>query len=506
MHIYLSSSQARRSKAGITAWRRGRLAGLLLCLAAWLLPAGARAQEVIVHPKEYPGALRNPLMGFATGLWPNNERYDWGTLARDNIPWNVLENREGDGLDKIRAVCAARWKEAAAHNVKVVPRVYLRWSAENETYWPADMITGDYSSPQFQRRLVRLIHRLGQAWDGDPRVAYVQMGLIGRWGEHHTPSVSPALQKLMGDAFTEAFPHKRVLVRHPWDFAGYKFGIYWDSFAHADQDYHAQGILKLGPRWQIAPMGGETAYDWGHYKVQPGAGPDDTLADPGHHAYLIDMIRQLHCSHLGWVGDYDRKNAEARAGAVEVQKAFGYRFVPEEARFPARLTPGRAFSVTLAVRNTGSTPFYYAWPVRLFLLDARTRRPVWGADWAGLDIREWLPGDFWQPPAQSYARPPLLYWAAGRFTAPSRLPAGRYLLAVAICDPAGNRPSARFAAAEYVRGGFLPLGDVGLGAAPPEAAPAPVWDDPAQDDTLHYDTPNYDTPSHDTPNIDSHAH
>lgn len=54
-----------------------------------------------------------------------------------------------------------------------------------QQHWPADLHTFDYDSPEFQQRLKTLVAKLGEAWDEDPQIFAVQMGLIGRFGEHH---------------------------------------------------------------------------------------------------------------------------------------------------------------------------------------------------------------------------------------------------------------------------------------------------------------------------------
>ena len=59
--------------------------------------------------------------------------------------------------------------------------------------------------------------------------------------------------------------------------------------------------------------------------------------------------------------------------------------------YPAKITPGEPFSVSLTVRNTGSSPFYYNWPVSLRLLDWRTRKAVWQQSFQSIDIRTRLP-------------------------------------------------------------------------------------------------------------------
>jgi hypothetical protein len=465
------------------------LLALLIALAS--APAASAQSTVTVKPKEYPRALRNPLMGFRPDLGRRAFEHEYATLARHYIKWNEIENAESDGIDRIRAFCNEKWTGVEAHNVKVIPRVYLHWSKENEKHWPADMKTDDYASDQFKRRVLRLVARLGECWDDDPRVAFVQMGLIGKWGEHHSPDVTPEMQKLLGDAFTKAFKNRKVMVRHPWDFKEYAFGVYWDSFAHQDQmKSHGAGIEKISPRWTSAPIGGEVAYDWGNYKVQPGDSPDDTVSDPAHRRFLVDTIFRLHANHLGWVANYDPKIAKAREGAEEVQRAFGYRFVIDEVTYPAQIQPQKPFAVSFTVRNLGATPLYYNWPVEASLLDPKTKAVLWTGIFKDADTRQWLPGEGWDAAAGAYAERPRAVRVEGRFTIPTSAGGGERLLALAILDPAGNLPCARFSIVSYFTGGRHPVGRIGVGMRPASAEPDPsTFDDPAQDRTLRYALP-----------------
>lgn len=124
-------------------------------------------------------------------------------------------------------------------NIKLVPRVYLDWNGDvgpegrPRQHWPADPHTFDYDSAAFQERLQRLVAKLGQAWDDDPRIFAVQMGLIGRWGEHHTPAPTAEQRRLL----VEAFKNKPVLVRHTdAEFMQAGFGIYYDTFANLSRE------------------------------------------------------------------------------------------------------------------------------------------------------------------------------------------------------------------------------------------------------------------------------
>ena len=438
-----------------------------------------------MRPQEYNLALRNPLKGFRPRKRDGSHEY--GTLCRVYLKWNDLERNASDGTKRIMAVCNKEWRDVEKHNIKVIPRVYLHWNGDKK-YWPSDMKKDDYSSGPFKKRLLRLIPRLGKCWDNDPRVAWIQMGIIGKWGEHHSPSVPPEMQELLGKVFSEAFSNKMVTVRHPWDFKSYEFGIYWDSWAHIQQmKKHGGGIEQLGQRWQTRPIGGECAYDWGRWKEQPGDDPDDTLRDPNHRAFLVNSMRWLHANNLGWVAEYDTSDPMVRAGAAEVQKAFGYRFVIDEVCYPITLQSGKDFTVTFTVRNTGSSPFYGNWPVELSLLHSKTRKVVWSNTFEELDIRRWLPGDRWDKAKQAYQQKPKTYTARGSFRLPRSVKRGEYILAIAILDPAGMLPSARFSIQNYFKGGRHPIGRVGVEILVDHPQlDSKMFDDPARDKTLHY--------------------
>ncbi len=461
--------------------------------------------EAVIKPSEYNGALRNPLKGFTTrGL--NN--HPWATTAHDYIRWNQIENHETDGIEKIINFCNREWEDLASKNIKVIPRVYLHWSGEDQKYWPEDMQEDDYTSEQFKSRVVRLIERLGIVWDNDPRVAFVEMGIFGKWGEQHSPFPTAEMEKLVGDAFATAFKNKKVSVRRNWErFTEHPFGEYWDSWAHYDQMWeHGGGINKLNEetgRYKETYIGGEVAYNWGNSDIQPGPSPTQSVAIKKHRDFVINSIRWLHCTQLRWIDDYDRNNPDAAAGAEEIQKAFGYRYVLDEVRFSLDDSLRVSFDVT----NTGSAPFYYDWPVEVALLDSTTLEPVWTTRMDSVDIRDWMPGEGWTDPEWKYVgswqeyhpnenwnpsittgwtTPPAVNRVEDKFKLD--LPDGNYILSLSILDPAGDLPGVKFATTNYLKGGRHPMGIVKIGEN--ECLPLPVsfqFDDPKNDNSLYYD-------------------
>lgn len=488
--------------------RRFRLLALTLCA---LFPTGAVCADVqngwvTVTPREFHGAINNPLKGFR-----DYKKDGYGLVRRQYIKWNEIEVCAEDSIERIIAhtnkITEIKGRRFEDLNVKVVPRVYLDWNGTaGRQFWPADLHTFDYDSPAFQERLRRLVEKLGKAWDEDPRIFAVQMGLIGYFGEHHNPAPTATQRRLLAEAFQKAFKHKPVLVRHnDPEFMQAGFGIYYDTFANLSREppggpkdqFPWQATYVYRDIWKHAPIEGEVEYNWQQQceSAKPaetfGRTPNETMTVPAYRRYMIDKIRRYHASYLGWISNYDETNREVLAGAAEIQKAFGYRFVLDSASYPLSVPPGNKLTVKLAVRNTGSAPFYLDWPVAAGLLDPATKKPVWFAPLDGVDIRKWMPGEDWDSERFVYRRPAVPYHSEGHAALPKNIKPGQYILALAILDRQGGMmPSARFAIENYFRGGWHPLGFIGIGQAPKDASLANVaFDDPAFDDSLRYKVP-----------------
>ena len=280
--------------------------------------------------------------------------------------------------------------------------------------------------------------KLGKAWDNDPRIFAVQMGLIGYWGEHHQPAPTADQRRLLADAFRAAFQNKPVRVRHTdREFMEAGFGIYYDTFANISREppdgpkdqFPWQAMQVHRDIWKRVPIEGEMEYNWqqqrGRAKPEEtfGRTPDETMKVPAYRRSMVDKIRRYHASYLGWIDNYNAADPEVLAGVAELQKAFGYRFVLDAVSYPRAVQPGGKLSVKLAVRNTGSAPFYPDWPVAVALLDPATKKPVWSAPLDGMDIRKWLPGEDWDSAVFSYRIPAKHNDAVGQVALPPDLQA-----------------------------------------------------------------------------------
>jgi hypothetical protein len=483
--------------------RLWRLVALTLLWLSVLASSSLQAQMVTNTPTEAPGALSNPLMGFRPDR-DNYSQYPYPTVVREYIAWNAIENHANDTVQKIRDYCNSRWSNLPTNNVKVIPRVYIDWDSNSgNEHWPADLTPGDWSSQAFKDRVVRLVGRLGEVWDNDPRVAWVQTGIIGYWGEQESPVGigQDGWAQRLGNAFTNAFKNKMLIVRNMGDWPGYEMGVYWDSFGHPSQAGVRNTIKSFNDqgRHLTRVVEGEVAYNWGEATFDPlyGGDPDVTFGNPQYTDNMIDVIRELHCSALGWIASYSPNNPTVSANAARMQKEFGYRFAITEFACSARTERGANLDVRFKVKNTGSAPCYENWPVAVVLINEATRQIVWKATLPNTDVRTWQPGHNYSTSTRSYQTPAQEHQIAASVPIPAGLAAGQYLVGLSILEPLSRTPGIFFAVSNFFKQSqSQPLCRIGIGMnASSHTLTGVAFDDLVNDDKRYY-TMNSVGPNH----------
>jgi len=393
---------------------------------------------------EYEQAFSNPMKGLrGTTTDTSENKNPLITLMICNIPWNKIEDSENDDVYKLIRYANANWSQYPDKNIKIIPQVVLHFN--EGTYWPWGMTEFDYTSSQFQTRLKGLIKKMGEAWDNDSRIAFVRMGIIGKWGEMQDPYPSLAVRKILSDSFSSAFKNKLVQVNillSNSNLNNGKVGWSWDSFGHWDNLNILDRTAEVS--WTEYPSGGEAAFDWGNTL---GTDPDDALLNFGDRYY--ELIRYSHFTYLGWISKYNRSNAQISKNAEKLHKALGYRYFITDASYTASAKAGENAKLNLHITNRGSAPFYYNWPVQIALLDKNTHQVVWCKNDNSCDIRTWIPSD-------NYSEE-IIHTANIEFTVPD-ISDGEYILAVSVAEPGGTYPSLRFANKNYYQGGYTPLG------------------------------------------------
>lgn len=394
------------------------------------LPLTAQAQDwtPLPAPAVDPQAVidHNPLQGFYT--W-----HDGGIIPVSPPPtehylrvtWADLEPSEGvydfTSLDQALAEVGPKDRIAfgvmtmdtccSDHNGLDVPP-YLKdhlakgfWiKADPGNYGHVDKVyVPDWNDAYFLDRWRKLWLAIGKHWDGNPRLAWVDLRGYGNWGEGHLAGANAyhwsqfpyddatvnihgaergtiASRFAIEDAMIDAMPHtqllamtddKEVLVhalnrspaigmrRDSWgaDMFG---GSLLDGVPAADQ-------AVVLDRWKTAPFIVES-YGW--TKV--------------FEAGLDGITRQVEDYHLSAIGNgnfnvnqWSDLPPEQQAALVRAGNRAGYRYVPVAMAY--RITASCPLELRLDLRNDGVAPAYEPWQWHIWLttrLDATAIIPT----------------------------------------------------------------------------------------------------------------------------------
>lgn len=300
------------------------------------------------------------------------------------------------------------WKPWTDQGKKVIFRVYVDYPGRptGMPQWLLDAGVGgteydeygggfspDYKNPLFLEKVKILIQKLGERYDRDPRVAFLDVGVLGHWGEWHTYPreelfASPTVQRGVMEAFLAAFTNKKMMLRYPTGWTAQRPFGYRDDCFLTDTDgpedwYFFQRIqaARANEVWKTQPIGGE--FCGGGRGAHEG-----TLEQPEE---CLRLIREGHFSHLGPAGGtIAAEHMEHQTNLNAMLDAMGYRFVLRSAELPQPLVPGELHTITLELENTGSAPFYYPWTLWLVWLDERNLELA-RSD-SGIAIDRWWPG------------------------------------------------------------------------------------------------------------------
>ena len=384
-----------------------------------------------------------------------------------------------------------------------IPQYLLDGGLKTRTY--ADFGNGthatsllpDWDDPNLNAAFRTFAAELGKRYDGDPRIGFVMVGLIGFWGEWHTwpydgwtpvtdangngvtdadgqpvrqPNLMPSEenQKNVLEAMDRAFNKTRLVVRYPvangtYQTKNFDIGYHDDSFAFqtlplsmGGQDWHFWGrTLNAGDTefWKTRPMGGEMRPE-----IQvPTMWNNDPprYNDPEHPIegqQGEDYYASLHLTHASFLlnqGVFQvPMKGESLMRALEGSRRMGYEYHVPKAYLDGR--DGK-LKVGAEIENRGIAPFYYDWQVELAAKSGGKLVKVWKTDWK---IGGIVPDEG-----------PNVNRKVFQIELPDgKLANGRYDIYLRVVNPlAGVTPKAvkfRFANAEQGEDGWLPLGGV----------------------------------------------
>lgn len=293
-----------------------------------------------------------------------------------------------------------------------VPQFLIDGGLEMRPYDEPDDLGGgglcpDYSDENLRKSMQNFIAALGAKYDGDSRIGYITVGLLGFWGEFHNWPFDEDLSDGKEDwsipaevytevltAFDEAFDITPICAREPKpgvDNGSFDIGYHDDSFAYSTlsaarggQDWsYGQRMADHGEtdKWMTNCIGGEI-----YPPIQDGVFKDV----PEYPDWIDELGRQdwntcLEEAHPTWLM-CDRIKIyqdSTRDNAIAASKQLGYDFRVSNAYF-CDVIGEVPLEVKVDMRNIGIAPFYYdhtTWPVMIGLKQGEDLVARWRTEW-----------------------------------------------------------------------------------------------------------------------------
>lgn len=367
---------------------------LILCLLTTLGAFASQGEWVTVRPADTGEALVNPGMGWVLHYYDNiPENYGSRLEPSDTvddfpglsvvylrIPWSYIEPEEGRFNWAVLDTPAQRW---IAKGKQIALRIscsesWTRWATpewvqragakgydfepgtgvkERGPYWEPD-----YDDPVFLQKLENFLAALAKRYDGNPEVAFIDVGSLGVWGEGHTfastqRKISPETVKKHIDLHVKHF--RRTLLAANDDF----------SF-HGEEtvDYAREKGLTLRDD-SILVQGGENAYfhagmaqafwrdrpvilECEHY------GPSKERGYWQDGSKYLQAVEEYHASYASihwWPREFLQENREL---IDRINRRLGYRLRLIEASWQKQAKMGSKWELRWRWSNAGVAPCY----------------------------------------------------------------------------------------------------------------------------------------------------
>jgi hypothetical protein len=288
-------------------------------------------------------------------------------------------------------------------------------------------IEPDYADPLYLEKHGAFLKALGERYDGQPGIEFLDIGSYGVWGEWHTKHPAPvAVRKQIVDLYLRAF-RKTPLVfmsddaevlayalAHGTGFRRDGVGSPWHEKTWIGSKKYA-AVEGMADTWKRAPIVFEWYGDYNYLRSRKWSFDAAVNFMLNNHVTLIN-------DNVG------RVPPEAMPQLEKLARLAGARFVLRELVHPKTVKPCASLPLQMKWANVGVGKLYHRYVLRFSLLDAESR-PVFTADTKS-DPRDWLPGE--RNLTES-------------LQLPATLPPGDYALAIEMADAAGQRRSFRLA-------------------------------------------------------------
>jgi hypothetical protein len=410
------------------------LLGVLVGFVSWANAVHADNAAVTVRPEDNGAALVNPDMGwtmhfysnipqnYGSKLEPSDTLDDFPGLSTVylRVPWAFLEPEEGRFNWALFDTPAQRW---IARGKRVAFRVTCseNWMRFATPEWVKNAGAQgcfyefgkgpnarggswdpDFADPILLQKLDHFLAAMSARYEGNPNVAFVDIGTFGLWGEGHTQMSSQvpanrtlAIVKQHVDLQRKHFPHSLLCISD--DVAGHdKPGYHFPETDYALSQgvtlrddsilvqppprswFHAEMARAFWPRWPVI-------LEHEHYgsSKKRGAWGDGSL--------LLKAVEDYHASYMSIHWWPREELGENRALIERINRRLGYRLQLREITWPSEVAIGKPFILHSVWANAGVAPCYPGGFVTLTLKDEKGGLVSVLAD-EQFNVRDLVPG------------------------------------------------------------------------------------------------------------------
>ena len=348
----------------------------------------------IFSPTDHGKALVNPGMGWVLHFYDNSiSNYGSRLEPSDTAdyfpglstvylrtPWSFIEPQKNKFAWESLDTPAQRWIDKG---MKVAFRISATesWMYYATPKWVFDegavghdvenrLLEPEYDDPVFLEYVDRFVAAMADRYDGNPNIAFVDIGHFGMWGEGHTEFTTPIHGITWGDETMKK--HIDIYCRH------FKKTLLSVSDDYVGEDVHgidrypitdyafSRGVtmrddsilvLKSPDHWFHAGMAQlfwptlPVIVESEHYgpSAQRGAWNGDLL---------VKSVEDFHASFMSihwWPDEFLEKN---KSFIDRINRRLGYRLQLSRLECPKKVRLGETFHVRWEWRNVGVAPCY----------------------------------------------------------------------------------------------------------------------------------------------------
>jgi hypothetical protein len=375
--------------------------GVLVCVAVLGASAGAADLDArqVVQTADHGGALINPQMGWTLHFYSNIITNYGSKLAPADtlddfpglscvylrVPWSFLEPEEGRFNFSLLDTPAQRW---IGQGKQIALRIsstesWMRWATPawvhragakgynftvgkgvdpNGPFWEPD-----YRDPVFLEKLDGFLAALARRYDGNPNVAFIDIGSFGVWGEGHSWASSKLpfdleSRKAHVDLYCKHFKHTLLAISD--DFAGPdKPGRHFPVTDYA----LSKGVTLRDDSICVQPP----PRSWFHTEMAQAFWPRlPVILEHEHYgsskqrqawgdgSLLLQAVEEYHASYMS-IHWWPRILLEENRAIIDrINRRLGYRLQLHRADFPRQVRLGAPFTIETVWANAGVAPCY----------------------------------------------------------------------------------------------------------------------------------------------------